>query len=68
MSTIEQVRQFLLSRGLPGADSLRQDGTDVSWGRLTLVDYGDFFAVQDPLATSDAVGDSPVEALEEYFG
>lgn len=68
MDNVEKVREFLGSRGLPGGSGVRLEGDCVRWGRLKLVDYGEFFAVEDPLAGMDFVGDTVEGALEEYYG
>ena len=68
MCNAEKVKEFLESRGLPGASGVRPEGDRVRWGRLSLVDYGDFFAVEDPMADHDFIGNSVDEALEEYYG
>ena len=68
MDNVEKVKEFLESRGLPGASGVYLEGDRVRWGKLSLVDYGEFFAVEDPMADRDFVGDSVEEALEEYYG
>jgi len=68
MGNVEKVRDYLESRGLPGATGVRLDGDRVRWGRLSLVDYGEFFSVEDPMADRDFVGGSVEEALSEYYG
>lgn len=64
----DRVRAYLGEHGLSGAGTVRVDGDRVRWGRLSLVDYGEFFAVEDPMADRDFVGSSVEEALEEYYG
>ena len=67
MELVERVKNFLISRNLP-ADGVKLDGDKVRWGRLSLVDYGDFVCVEDPMANHDFVGDTVEEALAEYYG
>ena len=68
MDNVEKVKNFLASRKLPGGSGVHLEGDRVRWGRLSLVDYGDFFAVEDPMADHDFIGNSVDEALEEYYG
>ena len=68
MENLEKVKEFLQSRGLPGASGVRLEGDCVRWGRLKLVDYGEFFTVEDPMADRDFYGTTVEEALGDYYG
>ena len=68
MDNVEKVKNFLASRNIPGGSRVHLDGDTVKWGRLSLVDYGEFFSVEDPMADHDFIGDTVEEALEEYDG
>lgn len=68
MENLEKVKEFLQSRGLPGGAGVRLEGDRVRWGRLSLVDYGEFYTVEDPLADRDFYGTTVEEALEDYYG
>lgn len=67
MELVERVKKFLVSRNLP-ADGVKFDGERVRWGRMSLVDYGDFVSVEDPMSDHDFVGATVEEALTEYYG
>lgn len=68
IGNVDNVKEFLTSRGIPGAGGVRLAGDRVRWGRLSLVDYGEFFTVEDPLADRDFYGNTVDEALEDYYG